>query len=368
MARRLLILGASYGSLLATKLLMAGHHVTLVCTAPTAQLLEHEGTRVLFPGPGGGEPLEVRSRTLPGLLGAHTPDAVDPAGFDLVVLAMQEAQYAARDVAALMRRIAAAQRPCLALMNMPPLAYLRRLPGVRADAVRDCYVNAELWDAFDPALMTMASPDAQAFRPPGAAKNVLQVGLPTNFKVARFATEAPTGLLRELAHGIEAARLAAPEPIAVPVKLKVHDSPFVPLAKWPMLVTGNYRCITRAGAIAIRDAVHGDRAASAALYQWATEVCLALGAAADDLVAFDRYARAAESLLKPSSVARALGNGALHVERVDRLIERLAQTLGRHDATVSALVREVDARLAANRAAAVPPPEAAALPLMPSLA
>ena len=31
MARNILILGASYGSLLATKLLMAGHNVTLVC-------------------------------------------------------------------------------------------------------------------------------------------------------------------------------------------------------------------------------------------------------------------------------------------------------------------------------------------------
>jgi hypothetical protein len=32
MQRNVLILGASYGSLLGTKLLMAGHRVTLVCT------------------------------------------------------------------------------------------------------------------------------------------------------------------------------------------------------------------------------------------------------------------------------------------------------------------------------------------------
>ncbi len=31
MAYKILILGASYGSLLGTKLLMAGHDVTLVC-------------------------------------------------------------------------------------------------------------------------------------------------------------------------------------------------------------------------------------------------------------------------------------------------------------------------------------------------
>ena len=46
MARNILILGASYGSLLATKLLMAGHNVTLVCRTKTAELINREGTEV----------------------------------------------------------------------------------------------------------------------------------------------------------------------------------------------------------------------------------------------------------------------------------------------------------------------------------
>lgn len=36
---KILILGASYGSLLATKLVMAGHHVTLVCLPHEADLI-----------------------------------------------------------------------------------------------------------------------------------------------------------------------------------------------------------------------------------------------------------------------------------------------------------------------------------------
>ena len=35
--------------------------------------------------------------------------------------------------------------------------------------------------------------------------------------------------------------------IELPVKLRVHDSIFVPLAKWSMLLAGNYRCITQDG-------------------------------------------------------------------------------------------------------------------------
>ena len=42
----ILVLGASYGSLLGTKLLMAGHRVTLVCTRSTAELINREGTKI----------------------------------------------------------------------------------------------------------------------------------------------------------------------------------------------------------------------------------------------------------------------------------------------------------------------------------
>src|SRR5437667_9148379 len=88
-----LILGASYGSLFSTKLLMAGHRVSLVCTKPTAELINREGTVVRFPLKGRESPLEIASKQLPGTLSAATPDEVDPTPYDLVVLAMQEAQY-----------------------------------------------------------------------------------------------------------------------------------------------------------------------------------------------------------------------------------------------------------------------------------
>ena len=61
-----LILGASYGSLLGTKLVMAGHRVTLVCTRPTAELINREGTVVRFPIKGRDALLEVASKHLTG--------------------------------------------------------------------------------------------------------------------------------------------------------------------------------------------------------------------------------------------------------------------------------------------------------------
>ncbi len=46
---KVLSLGASYGSLLATKLLLAGHEVKLACLPHEADLINSEGTRVRLP-------------------------------------------------------------------------------------------------------------------------------------------------------------------------------------------------------------------------------------------------------------------------------------------------------------------------------
>ena len=100
-----LVLGASYGSLFGTKLLMAGHRVVLVCTKPTADLINREGTVVRFPIRGRQSPVDISSKKLPGALSATTPDQVNPGEFDLIVLGMQEAQYGAPGVRELMGRI-----------------------------------------------------------------------------------------------------------------------------------------------------------------------------------------------------------------------------------------------------------------------
>ena len=347
---RVLILGASYGSLFGTKLLMAGQSVSLVCTRPTAELIRRNGTVVKFSIK--GRDVDVPSTRLPGALAADAPEDVDPAAFDLVVLGMQEAQYGAPGVRELMHRVAAARVPCLAIMNMPPLPYLARIPQIRIDAVQACYADPGVWEGFDPELVTLASPDPQAFRPPDQPKNVLQVGLPTNFKAARFSADAPTELLRKLEAGIDEARFDPGDgPIEIPVKLKVHDSLFVPLAKWPMLITGNYRCIQADRMIPIKEAVHGNVDRSREIYDWVAKLCTGLGADQADLVPFEKYAKAAEGLGKPSSAARALFGGAAHIERVDCLVRRVAGQQGMTLDTLDEIVALVDQRLAANRAA-----------------
>src|SRR6201994_2996574 len=342
MARNILILGASYGSLLATKLLMAGHNVTLVCRKKTAELINRDGTEVRIKLRDEAIHRAIFSRDLPGKLDATTPGEVDVSRYDLVGLAMQEPQYANHTIRVLMIRIAAARLPCLSIMNMPPLPYLKRIAALEGMDLEEPYTNPSVWERFEPGLVTLCSPDPQAFRPPEEKPNVLHVGLPTNFKAAAFAEEAHNKLLRELEADIDAVTL---DGMDVPVKLKVFDSLFVPLAKWSMLLTGNYRCITLQEPQSIRDAVHSDLKLSQSIYDHVDAVARALGAEAKDQVPFEKYAKAAESLLKPSSAARAVAAGAPFIERVDLLVKLISHQLGAPNAEIDRTVQTVDQKL-----------------------
>ena len=342
MARNILILGASYGSLLGTKLLMAGHNVTLVCRAKTAELINRDGTEVRVKLRDEALHRAIFSRDLPGTVDARTPESVDLAQYDLVALAMQEPQYINHTIRMLLAKIAEARLPCLSIMNMPPLPYLKRIPALAGMALEEAYTNAQVWDRFEPGLMSLCSPDPQAFRPPEEAPNVLHVGLPTNFKAATFADEGHNTLLRELETDIAGVTLEGKD---VPVKLRVYDSLFVPLAKWSMLLTGNYRCILPGAPQAIRDAVHGDIAASEAIYTHVDAIARKLGADPADQVPFEKYANAAKGLLKPSSAARAIAAGAPFIERVDLLVKLISHELEMAHEEIDKTVAVVDAKL-----------------------
>ncbi|NWG23844.1 MAG: hypothetical protein HXY30_05400 [Pseudorhodoplanes sp.] len=346
MAYRILILGASYGSLFGTKCLMAGHDVTLVCRASTAELINRSGTDLRLRLKGEERHRTIRSTDLPGRLDAAAPEKIDPAGYELAVLAMQEPQYSDHAIRLLLTRIAEARIPCLSLMNMPPLPYLKRIATINAAAAEAACANPRIWDRFEPDLMSLCSPDPQAFRPADEPPNVLHVGLPTNFKAAEFGRARHNRILATLESDIDAVRL---DGLEVPVKLRVHKSPFVPFAKWPMLLTGNYRCVTAGEPISIRDAVHGDLDLSREVYGCVEAIALRIGAHRDDLVPFDKYAAAAEQLSKPSSAARAVAAGATVIERVDHLVQIVGRQYGIAHREIDRVIALLDAKLAGGR-------------------
>src|SRR5580693_4585499 len=345
-----LIMGASYGSLLATKLMFGGHKITMVCLPAEVEAFNNDGARIRLPIRGRREPIELDSRKLPGTLAAAGPGDVDPKDYDLVALAMQEPQYRSAGVRELLDAVAKSRVPCMSIMNMPPLPYVKRIPGLDYDALKPAYTDPSVWDSFDPKTITLNSPDPQAIRPPDEKANFLLVTLPTNFKCARFEDEKSTAMLRPLEKDVDAARFDTPEgQIELPVKLRIYDSIFVPLAKWAMLLAGNYRCVTKDGMRTAQEAVWSDLETSRSVYNFVFDLCVKLGSNPADLVPFEKYAAAAQSLTRPASAARALQNGAPNIERADKLVQLIAKQKGLSNAAIDAQVALVDARLEANR-------------------
>src|ERR1700704_5293830 len=136
-----LIMGASYGSLLGTKLARAGHAVHLICLPAEAELINKEGAIVRMPVKGRDGLVEINTKKLAGNLSADGPAAIKPADYDLVALAMQEPQYRSPGVRELLDAVAKARVPCMSIMNMPPLPYLKRIPGIDVNACRSAYTD-----------------------------------------------------------------------------------------------------------------------------------------------------------------------------------------------------------------------------------
>jgi hypothetical protein len=121
---KILILGASYSSLLASKILLGGHSVKLVCLPDEADLIK--GGSCSDPGPRTNRGYRARfsQAARPSAAGAA---GVDPKEYDLIGLAMQEPQFGSPGVRELMNAVARSRVPCMSIMNMPPLPYMRRI-------------------------------------------------------------------------------------------------------------------------------------------------------------------------------------------------------------------------------------------------
>lgn len=73
------------------------------------------------------------------------------------------------------------------------------------------------------------------------------------------------------------------------------------------------------------------------------------GADEDDQVPFEKYAKAANGLLKPSSAARAIDGGAEQIERVDLLVKLIADQMGQPMEEADETADIINARLEENR-------------------
>lgn len=350
----ILVLGASYGLLPGLKLALAGHRVTLVGRAEEIAAMAASGLAVDLPLRRSGERITlaapVATNAAPLRPALRTPASAEIEGVDFAILALQEPQYAASEIVALVARIAEARLPCLSIMNLPPPPFLKRLGLAGDDALSGVYSSMAAWDLLDPEQVTLASPDPQAIRLDPSSPGMLTVTLASNFKAAPFADGVAQAKLECIAHDMSHLKVpSAAGEVRAPVALMATQSLHVPLAKWPMLLAGNCRCVLPGGTRSIAEAVMSDTAASRSIYETVTALVGDLGARHEDLVSFDAYTKAAVRLSRPSSLARALAAGATAVERIDRLVLNLIVARELDPLAIAPLVERIDAALRRNR-------------------
>ncbi len=134
-AYNVLTLGASYGSLLATKLLVRRPQDHDGVPAQRGRGVQYRGRPHPHadPRPQGADRARTRANCRAASGRRASPTSTRPI-IDLVALAMQEPQYRSPGVRELLDAVARAKVPCMSIMNMPPLPYLKRIPGLNTDA------------------------------------------------------------------------------------------------------------------------------------------------------------------------------------------------------------------------------------------
>ena len=274
---------------------------------------------------------------------------VNPADFDLVALAMQEPQYRSPGV----RELLGGRREVARAVHVDHEHAAAALPRAHSGtatstSLRDCYTDPTVWDGFDPALMTLCSPDPQAFRPPEEKVNVLQVE-PADQLQGRA---LPVGR----AHG-DAAR---------PRGRHLRRAPRRPWScRSSCACTTRCSCRSPSGACcspATTAACRPARSARSArpctaistqsrdVYDWVSALCRTIGAAPRATRCRSRSTRLPRSgLARPSSAARALAGGAPNIERVDSPGAAASPRSAACTSQRSMQSSPVEARLAVNR-------------------
>lgn len=349
----ILILGASYGLILGLKASFCGHKVTFVCRTKEIDLINLGRAAVRIPSKHNAQIVELSADASPERPSAVEPQDVDPEGYDFCVLAMQEPQYSSEEIVELLAKISEANLPVLSIMNMPLPPFFTGALQLDLGELSGVWQSPEIWSGFDSAKFSAASPDPQAMMIDDTQDLVVKVNHSTNIKAAPFENAEAQGMLQQLATSIGDLKVTFNgENHETGVRLIAHHHPLVSMAKWPMLITGNFRCWSSNGVVSIADAVHADLKSSAEIYAWTSAVCRELCVAAGihdvPLVPFDRYAEAAHSLSLPSSLARGLSNGVPRVERVDKLLRTLAMSFDMQNTILDIIVSDVDRALAEN--------------------
>lgn len=303
---KVLILGGNYGLLFAAFLHHRHIDFDILVSEPEAIVFNSSGFTVTSRD-------QLPQKVRPCGSWEAITDIVAQDEYDLAVFAMPESAFSSPNIVTICHVLLKNRTPILNLMNIPLPNFVSHTLGVvtSADRLAESYKGFSLLSLVPSSSTINSSPEPQIFK--GDRLNVINLRLGGTFRCSNF---------REIVNPSLRERLIAPAKHreSLGISLKEYQNPWVSVSKWPMLMTGNYRCLQRGQLFSIADAVKRDLKKSKALYNEVSANMAKLGAPRSALIPFHMYLNASSQLDAPSSVARALHNGSPAVERVDRLL------------------------------------------------
>lgn len=324
---RVLILGGNYGLLIAAYLHERGIPFDIYATENESIILNKNGFRFFYNG-------DVCSTIKPDILWSafSERDPIRQIKYDLMIFAMQEPTYSQHNVENIIK-LYKNSCPILSIMNIPPPSFITHNLGLNQINLSDAYTSYSLFQSLSPAQIIYSSPEPQIFLEPNSGLYHIRLG--GVFRCSSFDVEF---LSKELAQLIL-------KPLAnskLPLEIKTYSSPWVSVSKFPMLITGNYRCISNGILRSINEAVLDDSNLAEKIYAEVVSGMKYLGAPRSAIVPFGKYLVASRHLTAPSSVARSILAGKNQVERTDKLLRNIFRAYQIKCLELDKVVSEID--------------------------
>ena len=325
--KNICVLGGYYGLLVASKILLSGSHVTVFCKEEEKKKLDQLGYSISFKTAGLNTKQPFKSNIFQKndlLKFVSNIHEFEIEKFDLIFLCISEHHYSSNNLTQLIKRINIYKRPIISVTNLYPPSYFNQLNFFNINLINKCYYNFDLSTKYlDSKFVAVASPEPQFFN---KSDSQYSIRLSGKFRISPFSNKELNLKIHNMLKNFNYNKFEQFDNL--PVEFKIYDNLFIPLSKLPMLITGNYRCLTDGNnAISIKQAVYNDLNLSKLIYNETIDILNKLGVKRNSIIPFSMYLKAVNFLDAPSSFAKSVYNGEKKIERVDKLISTISQIL-----------------------------------------
>ena len=320
--KKILVIGANYGLLLAGALIERNFTVDVFGKSEEVDTLIKEGFSIKW----GDKNFKFESsKNLKFIKNLIDDDYI------LAILAVQEPSLANPAIKDIISLISKKSIPILSVMNIPLLNFLKDIVGIKNIKKPELiYSGLNTSSLINSKLIINCSPEPQIF---SISKfNELSIRLGGVFRCSSLGSideETISDLTKTISNGL-------------PVKIKNYKSAWVSLSKLPMLIVGNYRCLDNFKLRSIQDAVNQNIQLSEKIYNQVIYLIKYLGAGRESIIPFKLYLKATNKLDAPSSVARSIVNGKINVERVDKLVQILCNSISFYSPEIEQIVLNIE--------------------------